>query len=390
MSVLHQSPAATGEPLPVGWLTPLGYPALRMRWCGVALLAFVQRWGVYALIATALFGAGADSSLDSIGAVAAWLVLPLFYAAAQPALFAAVIVAQSALGGVLVWSMRPLLWPARWGPTERALPIPRRELLRSDAVVTALGLLPLCLMCAIGAAVWLQRSPAWLLPWRLRALAGLALVVLGSLAAGVAVLQALRRPGAHRHRWHDATTTAAPWPGAALTARAVVQRRPVWVALWVLPLWRGPSRRSGRALLLGCVALGAVAAGLYRGPAVAGWWLAGFALLCLLVTTRLNTLARAEWSSLIAACATLPLAPDRLARQRAALTLLPCALGLPAAMAALPLARTRASVAAAYTLACALSCAAEVAGLGRDAASKSSRWLFSVAVVLALASEVVA
>ena len=40
-------------------LKPLGYHAMRLRWCGLALLAFLRRWAAYFVVAGAVAGAGA-------------------------------------------------------------------------------------------------------------------------------------------------------------------------------------------------------------------------------------------------------------------------------------------------------------------------------------------
>lgn len=374
-------------------LSPLGYPALRLRWCRVAVLAFLRRWGVYGVVAAALFGAGSNSPIDSAAAVAAWLVLPLFRLASQPAALLGMALLQSALGGALVWAMRPLLWPASWGAAERGLPIPRRDLLRSDLAVVALCLLPLGLLYALGAATWLLQRPAWLMPWRGAALLALVAVALGSVAAGVLVLQVVRRPRVAALA-AGPRPRLAPVPGAAVAGNPrrgmAAPVGPAW-ALLALPLWRGPARRSGRALLAGALALVALAIGLHLAPsALAGWWLAAFAALGMLVTTRVNNLSRAELLPLILACASLPLAPRRLQRQRAWLALLPCALGLGVLALALPWQAARGPVAVAFMTVCLAVNAVEVTVVSADATHRSSRWLFLLALMVALASEVMA
>ena len=51
---------------------PLAYAGLRLRWCGVALRAFLARWGSYGLVAAILIGAGGSSPVASAAGVAAW------------------------------------------------------------------------------------------------------------------------------------------------------------------------------------------------------------------------------------------------------------------------------------------------------------------------------
>ena len=382
-------------PLP---LPLLDYPALRLRWCRLALLAFVRRWSVYGLVAVAVVGAGSNSPLDSVGAVAAWLVLPLFQAAARPGWAGCwllpVVAVQSLLAGGLVWAMRPLLWPAPWAAAERALPIPPALQRRSDVTVVAWALLPLLVLYGLGAATWLAHQPAWLMPRRGLALLGLGLLSLGSVVVGTVVLQWWRRPLAHhrpqRVQSNPITpitpTTPATWAIPRLAFGGSVPA--AWV-VWLLPLWRGPARRTGQALLLGSVLLaGGVLGAHHAAPAAAGWWLAALALAGLLISTRLNALSLHEHAPLLAACALLPLAPARLRRQRLLLVMLPVLLGMLLLAGLLPWGQARPLVALAYLLANGVVALVEVCSPPVDAGAKASRWLLSLAVLIALASEV--
>ena len=386
-------PASTG---PEHGVALLRYPAMRLRWCGAALWVFLRRWGGYGWVGAVLLGAGSNNPIDSVGAVAAWLVLPLFKAASRPAWLAAAVLVQAALGAWLVWAMRPLLWPVAWRAAELALPIPRRARLASDATVVALGLLPVLVLYVIGAATWWAHQPAWLMPWWPQALVGLVGVMLGSWGAGVAVLQALRQPA--RPSQHGPSRRAAPAgeaicrPPMAGHATACPTRpwlcRPAWV-LWALPLWRGPARRTGWALRWGGLALLALTVGLrLTPPSRTGWWLAGFALVALLLSSRADRLSRAEFQPLIAACAVLPLAPQRLHRQRALLALLPALLGYGVLALTLPWASLRGAVACTYLLAGVGLCALEVVSRPLEVASQASRWWVSLVLLVALASEV--
>ncbi len=383
----------TGQP--AAPLPTLDYPALRLRWCRLALHALVRRWGVYGLVAMAVVGAGSNSPLDAAGALSAWLVLPLFEAAARPGwggLWMGVVIAvQSLLAGGVVWAMRPLLWPAHWAAAERALPIPPALQRRSDLAVVAWGLLPLGLLYALGAVTWLVHRPAWLMPWRGRAVLGLVLLALGSLLVGVAVVQLWRRPPAHHKLQPGGHTPTGPAGAPTRLRPALAARRavPAWPVLWWWPLWRGPARRTGQALLLGTALLAGLALGLqHLPPAATGWWLAGFALANLLVSTRVNTLSQREHTPLLAACAVLPLPPAGLRRQRVALALLPTGLGGLLLAGLLPWSQTRPPVALAYLLANVAVALVEVCSTPADAGAKASRWLLSLVVLVALASEV--
>ena len=405
-------PADTAAP-PQAVRKPLGYGGLRLRWCGAALRAFMARWGVYGVVAAALVGAGSDSPVASVAGVAAWTVLPLFRAASHPLALARVVLLQSALGGCLVWAMRPLLWNARWRAVERALPITAQALRRSDATVVALGLVPLLVLYALGAAAWWVQRPAWLLPWAWQAGAGWAVMVAGSGLAGWAVMRAWRQAGPRPLRPLQPLGPLGPLgpalvglpPGAARLAdapagqqiardaAALVPRRPqAW--WWALPLWRGPARRTGVTALLGSLGLaGWVLVGLAWGPASGlaawqGWWLAGFAALGLMVSTRVNQLSRAEYQPLIDACAVLPLSRRALSVRRALWALLP--LGGPLALLAalLPWPDLRLPVALAYLAANAAASVWEVAVPNTDPAARASRWGVWLVLLVALASEV--
>jgi hypothetical protein len=366
----------------------LGYHAMRMRWCARALRAFLRRWGVHLLVASALAG-GASSTAASapatIEALCAWLVLPLFRAAAEPAWLVPAVVLQAMLGAALVWGMRALLWPVHWAAAERALPIARRDTLISDSVVVSLGLAPLVLLYGVGAEALIARDPAWLHPVMGRAAAGLAVSIFGSVMLGVGVLQGMRRAGlAPAPR--PASDAVPRWRAAGVMApvRSAGWRR---VLLW-WPLWRGPAKRSGATLCAGLAILCLPSLGLLRWPQAGPWWLAAYAALGLLVVTRLNALTRLELTALLRSCAPLPLRTARLQCGRALLALVPL---LPSALlllACLPLGAVRPPVLAAYVATCLASCAIEVFIMHADAASKSSRWLFCLVLLLALASEV--
>ncbi len=366
-------------------LPALGYHAMRLRWCRTALAAFLRRWAVYLVVAAAAFGAGANSPLDIIVAAATVTVLPIYRAAQNPLWLLPAVALQSALGAGLIWAMRSWLWAATWRDAERALPIDAKALLSSDLRVVIAGLLPLWLPYAIGAVSLHGRRGAWAL-----GTLGLGIAAVGSVALGVALLRAMRRPlavGAGRR------TTGLVIAGKPL-AQAALPMHPIgwWRVVCWWPLWRGPARRGGIVGWGGCALLCVPIAAAMRWPAAGSWGLAAFAALALLITTRLNRLLRDELAVLIDSLVPLPIAPASVQRAIPALALAPAI----AATVVLtlfvcglwPPAEVRYGVLIAYTIACGIGCAAEVLLVPTDDVSKSGRWLFSLVLMIALASEV--
>jgi hypothetical protein len=406
---------------------PWSYARMRMSWCAWALRAFVRRWLVYVVVAAAVFGAGAASFTTIVMGAAAWLVLPLFYAASKGPWLLPAWALQTLFGLGLIWGLRHLLWPLAWAEAERALPIEPTHSRRSDAVVVGVALLPLFVLYAAGAAALVGQDPAWL--WPSRGLALVALVASGaaSLGLGVWLLQRQRRAtraralgtapprdqpalalvtGAAAQTTASATAAvttsaiASAIAGAIASAIAIASALAVrWARLqqlWCLlclPLWRGPATRSGQALGLGTLALAVPVLGLAASSAGADWWLAAFALLALLVATRVNHLLREELTPLLQACAPLPLSSSRLQRLCASLGLWPLCLMLPflwLVLLGLPTGgqHLRPAVWASYVLACLGSAALEVFSAPAPAEAKAARWLFCLALCVALATEV--
>lgn len=353
--------------------TPLGYHAMRLGWCRLALRQFLRRWGIYLVVAAAVVGAGANSPVHAVAGVAAWSVMPVFAAAARgPALLAAAAAFQALLGLACVWGLRSLLWPARWRDAEAALPIDPREQRRSDVVVVAFALLPFGLLQAAGTGAMLSGQRG-----AVAAVAALVLANAAALLLGVRLLQRLRTP-------------ARSWvPRSTRPVRGAGRVRGGWpLALLLRPLWRGPARRTGRLLALGGGLVLVPAFALLAWPSALPWCLAAAALLALLLVTRLQTLSREEFAPLFEATTMLPLPPRQLERGRAALCLLPL---VPTALALAPgLARSalRPAVLAAYAAALLGACAVEVLSQPREPSDKAARWLFSLVLCLALASEV--
>ena len=356
---------------------------MRLRWCGLALRAFLRRWGVYVLVAATVAGAGAAGWQQIIAALAAWLVLPLFFAASQGAWLLLALLLQALFGAACVWAMRSLLWPPAWGESERALPLPAGVTRRSDVVVVLIGLTPLLLLEATGALALLAHQPAWLQPVRGRAVASLLLACLISVALGVMLLQRARRPPS------GGATLSPHLGGTRQTRRMSGLRALVW-----LPLWRGPARRTGWTLALGMLLLLSPMAGLWRLPVGEPWWLAVYSLAGLWLATRISHLSRIEFEDLLQAALSLPLAQTGLKTARAALGLLamlPGLLGLTLMVHLLRAPGLRVAVLWIWAVACAASAAVEVLSPpAADPATKSGRWLFSLICCLCLASEVIA
>ncbi len=360
---------------------PLGYHAMRLRWCRLALASFLRRWGAYILVSALVIGAGSGTPTAAVAGVAGWTVVPLFHAASQGPWLLPALLLQGAAGAACLWAMRPLLWPRAWADAERALPLARAERRRSDAAVVAIALVPWVLLQAAGAAAAIAARPHWLMPVLGRALAALAAAQALAWAAGIGMLALRRRAGQPRAR--------APGRSTSAGAGAASPRRRGWAhALLLLPLLRGPAQRTGRLLAAASALLCGPGLLLLWRPTALGWWLALLAVLALVLVSRAHALAREEFAPLLAAAEVLPISPARLARARDALCLLPLApalLVLAAGLAAVPL---RPGWLLAYLVSCTGSCALQVFTHAEQDADRSARWLFLLVLSLALASEV--
>jgi hypothetical protein len=347
---------------------------MRLAWCRRALLDLLRRWGIYAVVAVMLVGAGAVGAPTIIAAMAAWAVLPLFHAVSTSVPQAGVAaLAYTLFGLAMVWALRPLLLPRRWLDAERALPIAPAERRRSDRLLVAFGLLPLFTLYAVGSAVLLGRDPPWLQPHRLAAPLTLLASAAAAVALGALLLGARRRAPRLRHavradRMHRSGPR--PWP---------------WVLL-LLPLWRGPARRCGGVLLATALLLFVPLAGLLWWPQGGGWWLAALAAAALALTARSAALAAEELAPLIEAAAMLPLPPATLRRAAAALPVL----ALLPALTALPAVLHGARPAVLAVFIAGQVAAAVMLSLWHpaEAETRAGRWLLCLVLLLALASEV--
>jgi hypothetical protein len=350
--------------------------------CRQALRRWLGRWAVFALVAALLAGAGAglDSALASVLALAAWAALPLARAvAAGTWTTLAAMLATAGVGVLLLLALRQLIWPAAWAEAERALPLSRHEQQRSDLPWIVLAALPWVALQIAGLAVWALQEPAWLLgrEWVLGPV-GAATVVL-MLVGGVGLQGLRRRMGQPRLRTRRGELRSAP--GARTS--------PARVLLW-WPMARGPARRlawHGGATLAG-VALVLVAVA--RRPDWAAWWLTALSLLALVAVSRARTLAALELRPLLVAGLPLPLSQPHWGLALDAAVAAPALLG--AALGALLVLATAADVRpmllAAWWIWLAVAAALELRSPAREAQVQAARWLFMLAVALALASEV--
>jgi hypothetical protein len=369
------------------------YHQVRLGWCRVALVNLLRRWGIYLCVGALLLG---GSGSQAMVALAAWAVLPLFHAAQQSLWQAMLLTLTYALiGSMLIWGLCPVLWPRAWADAERALPVTLAQRRWSDVIVVLLGLMPLFAVYATGAVIWLVKSPEWLQPLWGWAMLMLFAVMSLSLASGVAILSQRRAlpviatPGWVSHTdGHQAHQTLREG-----------QRLSPLMALVVLPMWRGYARRAGRFFVLTLLLLWGCNMGLALLPTHISWWLAAFATLAQVLTTRLNVLVSADLESLHDSCAPLPLAARRLLLMRRAVVMLPICSGLVLLLAALV--RTAIAVhghvLVAYCLTLVLGTLALIVVVtplakqrqADDAAARVSWWLVILVVSLALASEVV-
>lgn len=306
-------------------VTPLGYRAVRLRWCAAALRGLLRRWGVHVAVVLAVLGSGASAGVNGVAGLLGITVMPLIQTLDRPVGAALLLtVLHSLVGAVLVFATRPILWSKSWARAEAALPIDPRELRRSDWAVVAVTLLPLALVYAGGGVSWAGSLPARALTGASARLLGcLALSLALSFAGGVAILGATRRLADGR--------------GAAYRPAKAGRPRHSGVvgSLLLLPMTRGPARRVLSLAAMGMVAQCAPAALLLTWPAAASWGLALHAVLGMVFSSRLSAVAEADLRPLHEACAPLPIAPARTTCLRRLVCHLPLAAGMVALGAAL-------------------------------------------------------
>jgi hypothetical protein len=354
---------------------------MRLAWCRRALLDALRRWGIYVALGLAILSGGVAGGLEVAQALLAWMVLPLNYAVSVgwPEVLLAVVL-QATVGAAVVWALLPLLLPKPWLHAERALPLSPAQLRWSDQRVVGWALLPLLALYAAGnAALWAAR-PAWLLAHPLASVwAWLAAVVLSAFG-GLLLLQARRQYG------------AALGPGQkAATRRSATPRATHWLmALVLLPLWRGPARRCGAVLVFSTIALLLLVLALtltqQAWPQSKAWWLAAWAGLSWVLATRAGVLVREELLPLWQHTGALPVAMARVRRSGPVLVALPL---LPSAgwLAIQPDLGRAWVLTALLITACG---AAALQGLGHmpKPENRAATWLFTLVLLVVLASQV--
>lgn len=373
----------------------LDYAQVRLRWCRASLMKLLRRWATYIVVAVVVLGSSAAGSAANMSSMLVVPLLPLLFALEQPLWIRGLtVIAYSLLGLVVCWGLRPLLWPSSWRDVEWSLPISRRAQGLSDLTVVLIGLTPLFGLYAAGLVVWMARTPHWKAAALLAVLALLLPAMVLSLLSGMAILRALRGQGRASALALGATVARAHPAAREWKATSAFS------ALIVLPLMRGPARRAGRLLLFTPLLAAGHALALWA-PALTPWWLAAFALLSLLLTTRLNSLLCSDLAPLHAACAPLPVAAERLVLARHALAMLPVVFAL-ALLAPVLLwlgARLRPGAAVGFVLVVlggnlfhVLRTAASTASLARkeDSSTRAAGWLVILALQIAFASEIMA
>lgn len=370
----------------------LSYGAMHALACWLALRQGARRWAVYVLMAALLAGAGADlaSALAALQALAAWLVLPLFWAVAQGPVWALAGFALHVLAGAgLLLAARQWLWPVSWAEQERALPIAPQAQSRSDLRLIGLALLPWCVLCGGGAAVWLVRQPAWLGGHHSAAALALLAALLGSMSLGL-LMQRLRRGPPPPGRLAVSGQPAGPRSRAREVRRGAVLG---WCrALLWWPLWRGVAPRSGRAMALAVAGVLTLAAAAAVAPRAAPWWLAAQSLAALVAVSRLKLLTQLELAPLREAFTPLPLSPSQLRAAQLVLAAGPLLLGLAAMVCCVwlvvPAGQLRGVRVLSWAACVASAGAMELRWTQRDAGVRSARWIFMLVLSVAMGSEV--
>ncbi|MFN7481329.1 MAG: hypothetical protein ACK5T3_01710 [Betaproteobacteria bacterium] len=354
--------------------------------CWLALRRWVWRWAVFAAVAVlvATGGAGVDTALGVARALAAWAALPLARGAAAGGIWAPLAVLGCAgVGLALLASVRQRLWPTAWREAERALPLAPRATQFSDLRIVALASLPWTGLQGLGLLAWLVQSPPWL-AGRAGAVVAAGLTALALMLAGGVLMQQLRRRGGPPRR---AGLAAAGRAAAVLRPRPWALRSRV-LLLW--PLGRGLAPRSARHALATAGTGGLLMAATAWRPAWAPAWLGLQALLVLAAVARAQALAALELRPLLAACAALPLSQRAWGWRLDAATAAPALLAV-AGLAAVVLVTApavHAPVLAAWAGWLVLAVALVLRVPLADAALQSARWLFLLAVAVALGSEV--
>ena len=341
--------------------------------CKAVVSDFLRRWGIYLVAGAAIFGVGSNAPVGAMMGLAGVLVLPLAYAAHQGLWLVPMTVLYALLGLVPVALTRPLWWPRHWAAAERALPLAAGVVRRSDRALALWVMLPWQGVLLLGvAAVWWHEVPSreahrgWMVvAWALSAL--------GSLALSAMWMQVVRRFASMR-------SVTRPALRHDTAASSVVSTIPVmtWVrALVLLPLWRGPARRSARTLAVGVLLAACCGLGALGWGRALGWPLAALALVALSATSMLRARVGEELEPIWRAATHLPLQPRDWVRVRRVLVSLPALSGLVLAVpGALRAPGLRWPVLLIYLLVLGVGCVWDaVCAESERPSSRAARWL---------------
>lgn len=354
---------------------------MRLAWTAGALLALLRRWAGFLLVVMAMLGIG--YFVAAIG----WPALPALWASSlPPAQGLAVLLAHAGIALLLAWGLRETLLPRHWLQAERALPLSWRQRSAADLLVVALAQSPLFLLYLASLLSWRHANPVWLRGHWDRGLLFMAASVLLSLLGATALLAWRRRvprpSAAARSSYRSASGDTAGRLGA-------------WRALVGLPLWRGPARPVAGALLLGTAGLIALLLLAWQWPLALKWFLAGYALVAMIGTLRVHSLVQRCHGPLLLAARSLPLVASFERRVPRLLALASGALCWPLLLATVLLLPAHAGLPAlsplttpAYLLAALLAPALQLWGPSAQGEARAARWLLSLVLWVALATEI--
>lgn len=346
------------------------YTSLRLAYCRGAVRALQRRLFASIVVCLTLAGIGGP-------ALAAGVVLPLYWTLAHGSWIWAAVAGYAVAGGMLVAAIRPLLWNPKWAQAERALPIRARDTLQSDIQVVLLAFLPVLALFVGGTAVVAMEAPEVFWPVWPAAVVAMSGALLGAALIGVALLQCVRRTSpsrdakGRRAEAADGTVATVSWTAAL-----------VWT-----PLARGPARRTGRALALHTLILLIPCLGTALASSGPAWWVAGYSLLSLVAVSRCSAIARQEFGALLPAAFALPIDLAALRRVPPAIALVP---GLFTMLALLPIVLASSGshpLVSTYATVTVAGWAVEAFVIQSDPAAKAARWLVTLALGVALASE---
>ena len=357
----------------------IDYTAMRMLRFRRALLDFFRRWGLYLLIAVVVFGAGSNAPLTVAAATASLLPWPLRAAAERGLLIVPVTMAYALVGVLPVVLTRALWWPRHWAASERALPIGRDTIRRSDRLFCALVMLPWQALLAAGVIGIAWHGDAW------RVLVAWAAATVASLVLALRWMRFVRDGAAGPGIGHERTSTAR---SRYATIRPLGSRR----ALVLLPLLRGRATASASALVASMIATTVTASFGAWTPVAGGWSLALLALAALVATSLLRSRTQDELQPLWRAQRHLPLDMAACDRARRFLVLAPASSGIVVGVAALAASSLplRPQVLCGYAFALALGCAIEERSTAvMQPTDHAVRWLLTLVVAIAIGSEVV-